>query len=231
MALLARVNRHSVPVILALLLVALAAAACTPGDPGRSTGDYPIDIFPEMHYQESFRSSEPPRIMPPANSVPVTGGILPVGNVAQEKDTPNPLPSTSQVIQYGALIYERDCSFCHGQTGGGNGLVGKKFAEYGAPQPFALDSQIIQGLTPGQIFSVISNGLGPMPPVGELQTETERWAIVAMIKATANQRDAALKDASSLTNEQRTLQILKLKPTIAALNPNGQASPPFPVQH
>ncbi|MFN8532822.1 MAG: hypothetical protein U0556_04675 [Dehalococcoidia bacterium] len=36
-------------------------------------GQYPFDIFPEMHYQQTYRAQEPRRLYPPDGSVPVTG--------------------------------------------------------------------------------------------------------------------------------------------------------------
>jgi len=40
------------------LLAGLVATAC-------SQGSYPVDIFYEMHYQQSYRSNEPPSLSPP----------------------------------------------------------------------------------------------------------------------------------------------------------------------
>ena len=39
----------------------------------RNTPGYVYDIFTEMHYSQSYRLQEPPRLLPPAQSVPVTG--------------------------------------------------------------------------------------------------------------------------------------------------------------
>ena len=41
---------------------------------GCSTGTYPIDIFPEMHYQQSYKIQEPPSLSAPPGSVPISGG-------------------------------------------------------------------------------------------------------------------------------------------------------------
>ena len=38
-----------------------------------STGSSAVLVFTEMHYQPSYRSQEGPRLLPPADSVPVTG--------------------------------------------------------------------------------------------------------------------------------------------------------------
>ena len=38
-----------------------------------SSGTYPVDFFPEMHYQQSFKIQEPPSLSAPTGSVPITG--------------------------------------------------------------------------------------------------------------------------------------------------------------
>ena len=54
------------PLLGAIALAVVALAAC-------ETGSYPVDIFPEMHYQQSFRVAEPPAIPIPEGQVPVDG--------------------------------------------------------------------------------------------------------------------------------------------------------------
>lgn len=208
---MARLNKQSIFLMTALLLTAVLLAACEPGDPGRSTGAYPIEIFPEMHYQDSFKAQEGPRLLPPAGSIPVSGSSLPVGNKAEERDTPNPLEPTAETVEYGALLFQRDCSMCHGDMGGGDGQVGLRLIEYSGVQPPELDSERMQALTPGEKFASISNGAGLMPPFGSLLTAEQRWSIITMIEASAAERQAALQEAASLTPEDRTLRLLELR--------------------
>ena len=40
---------------------------------GCNTGTYPVDVFPEMHYQAWHRPLEPERLTTPPEAVPVTG--------------------------------------------------------------------------------------------------------------------------------------------------------------
>ena len=37
------------------------------------SGAHKVEIFTEMHYQPSYKSQEPNRILPPSDSVPMTG--------------------------------------------------------------------------------------------------------------------------------------------------------------
>ncbi len=46
-------------------LLAMLTAACSV----QETNTYPVDTFTEMHYAQSNRSQEPPRLQPPAQSI------------------------------------------------------------------------------------------------------------------------------------------------------------------
>ena len=225
-----------------LLAVAFATvavlAACEPGDPGRSTGAYPIDIFQEMHYNQSYKAQEPPRFFPPADSFPVSGGFLAAPAKADAADLISPFDlKDDEFIERGALLFRQNCAVCHGLTGEGpsdtdpsDGFVGNRFP---LPPP-SFDSPRIKGdgdrpkLTPGELYASVSNGFGLMSmpgpdgaPTGfqSLLGEEDRWALVALIdSATQTRRDALNAvnnfpdaDGDGDTEPERTLRLLQLK--------------------
>ena len=213
-------RKHAVwPVPVALAAAALATAvllgACKPGDPARSTGAYPIDIFQEMHYNQSLKAQEPPRLLPPEGSYPVAGGFIPVGNKAESKELISPFAADGDTLARGALLFRQNCSFCHGLTAGGDGYVGQKFADNGAPRPPAFSDARVRGLTPGEAYSSISRGFGFMPPFQGLLSEEDRWALVALVKASAEDRTASLEAINGLPEPERTLRLLELREATA----------------
>ncbi len=185
-----------------LLIVAMAAmvifAACEPGDPGRSTGSYPIDIFQEMHYNQSVKAQEPPRFSAPEDSIPVSGGYIAAPAKADAADLVNPLAGDANALERGALLYKQNCSMCHGATAGGDGYVGVKFGDYPAPTPPEFASVRIMQLTPGEAYASVSNGAGFMPSFQGLLNEADRWALVSLIEATAAERTAALNAVNTV---------------------------------
>ena len=209
--------KHITTLTLAALVLTLALAACKPGDPFRSTGAYPIDIFQEMHYSQTHKAQEPPRLSAPSDSVPVSGGYIPAGSKAEMKDTANPYAGDADLIERAALVYKQNCSMCHGLTGAGDGPVGAKIVAYGGTQPPALSSGRVQALTVGEAYASISNGLaiGPtlfyMPPFQGLLNEHDRWALAALATADEATRAAALAAVNAQDEPTRTLRLLQLR--------------------
>ena len=136
-------NHHSktLAFLSAALLVAVVAAACSPGDPFRSTGSYPIDIFQEMHYNQTQKAQEPPRFLPPEDSYPVSGGFIAVRDIEGIDEAENPMAGDAHAVRRGALLFKQNCSACHGDTAGGNGEVGAILATYGVTRPPAFGSR------------------------------------------------------------------------------------------
>ncbi|MBM2826746.1 MAG: putative cytochrome c subfamily [Dehalococcoidia bacterium] len=164
---------------LIFVLVALATAAC-------ATGAYPLDILPEMHYQESQRTQEPPRFYPPSGSVPVTGKETP-RTLGELVSATNPVDNNPATVAKGARLYQINCSPCHGPEAKGNGHLVQYFQAAGVRTP----PDLTLGLPDGFIFNAITNGQGVspdrhltnMPALGYLLTPEERWTIIRFLKS------------------------------------------------
>jgi mono/diheme cytochrome c family protein len=185
--------------LLLVLMVGILAAACEPGEaPFRSTGAYPIDIFPEMHYNASFKAQEPPRLSPPIDSVPITGKAVALpARKADAATLVNPVTLTAAALEHAATLYTVNCSMCHGLSAGGDGFVGEKFAQHNLTKPPAFNAQRIQDLADGEAFWSITNGFGFMPAFGNLLSAEDRWHLVHLANATHSEREALLRDAQN----------------------------------
>lgn len=158
-----------VPVALVLL-----ALAC-------SRGAYPLDPFPEMHYQSSIRAQEPPRKAPPLDSVPRTGKEVAYDFGAAANLT-NPVPRTQGNMDRANKLYQVNCSMCHGSQGRGDGPLAPRFQAANAPVPVDFSQARTKGRSAGQLWWIITNGLGNMPPWKALLTEEERWLLVLFVQ-------------------------------------------------
>ena len=143
------------------LLGSLAAISCT-------QGSYPVDIFYEMHYQQSYKSHEPPRLSSPASAVAFFPG------------------PKSTTFNTGEHLFVVNCSMCHGDGAKGDGRVVLRLKETYEYTPL-IDPPDLTDNTPGSITSLLlatERPFGPdsvMPPFGKLLSAEERQAIVDYI--------------------------------------------------
>lgn len=214
------IRRDNALLLAAAALLAALAAACSPGDPFRSTGAYPIDVFQEMHYDQAHKAQEPPRFLPPEGSYPVRGGFIPVSQIENIAEMPNPLDGDPDAMRRGALLFKQNCSACHGLLGDGDGYVGGVLADYNVNRPPAFGDadgvSIIRDtgtteVSAGEAYRRISAGFGFMPAFEGLLSEADRWALVSLLDAAVAERHNALQNVNDVPEERRALELLRLR--------------------
>lgn len=94
----------------------------------------------------------------------------------------NPLPDDDVVLAEGLELYKRFCTHCHGDTGGGDGLVGQV---YMGITPY--NSAAVKDKTEGHIFHVITHGKGRMQSHASQLAPMERWKIVRYVQTLQKQ--------------------------------------------
>ena len=206
-----------VPSVRTVLLVAIAAAAaiavvgCYDSKTGRTevgpgvnfklpafpeTGANAVQVFTEMHYQPSYRVQEGPRILPPDDSVPVTGREHRYTSLEEYAGLEIP-PRENAAYDHGATqkLYQTNCQVCHGPGLKGEGRI-LPFITTG-PLPADLTADLTQDSSDGSLFGFITDGgrqgqaailrgrtsSSPMPQFGKLLSENDRWALVQFLRA------------------------------------------------
>lgn len=101
-----------------------------------------------------------------------------------------PLPITREVLDRGQERYDIYCSPCHDRLGNGEGMIVRR----GYRRPPSLHIDRLRATAPGYVFDVISRGFGAMPDYTSQIPVTDRWAIVAYIRALQLSQHAALSD-------------------------------------
>ena len=170
-------------------------------------GSYPIELFPEMHYTQSYKEGEPDRLSPPTESVPWEGmGFAAVylppasDSIVKHMDFYKALTDPDKGgydPQVGGELFRGNCSMCHGFAGaggatsadgdaGGQGKVGFQLQEHGYSLPPSLlqdvGSKNPVSKTDGELFGTITHGAYVMPKFGNLLTQEERWQIVGYLR-------------------------------------------------
>ena len=151
---------------------------------GCANGTYPLDLFYEMHYQQSYQADEPPRISVPEGAVPTDGRVL--------FGTENPIAGQPDEDLRGARLFVTNCAFCHGTSGKGEGPVLQVMRDkYNYPQSNPggdytitpdLTSEFVAVQPDVGIFGWITNGVTVMPAFDKLLTVEERWLLVNYIR-------------------------------------------------
>lgn len=94
----------------------------------------------------------------------------------------NPLDSTAAILAEGQVLFSRYCQHCHGETGAGDGLVGKVFK---GVTPY--NSRAVKDKPEGHIFHVITHGKGRMGAHASQVSVDDRWKIVRYVQTLQNQ--------------------------------------------
>tara|TARA_Y100001936_G_scaffold254149_1_gene325746 strand:+ start:4659 stop:5321 length:663 start_codon:yes stop_codon:yes gene_type:complete len=217
---LKKLGNYRIFQVIAIAAITGLIAGCTPGDPFRSTGTYPIDIFQEMHYNQTYKAQEPPRLLPPKNSYPISGGYIRVADIENIDLLSNPLNGTPNIIRRGALVYKQNCSTCHGLTAQGDGPTGNILTTYNVTQPPAFgdgDGVIVirqtgqTELKPGKAYQSIAAGYGYMPAFEGLLSPDDIWAVIALIDSSTAVRNSALTNVNKTSEVERSLELLKFR--------------------
>lgn len=119
----------------------------------------------------------------------------------------NPLEVNAQTVARGQQQYNIYCAVCHGQNGGGNGLVAQRASKLLAPNWVPPSSLHAPNLTSeqypdGKLFSTISNGIRKMPGYAGQIKAKDRWAIVAYVRALQLSRNASESDVPAEEREK-----------------------------
>ncbi len=137
---------------------------------------YSVLVLPlpnQMVDQLSTGHEQGPRLVAPAEAVPVQGPVLINGQPASA-----PGAASADSLQRGQVLFGLNCAMCHGETGDGKGPL----SSYFTPGPADLTSDMVQSLSDQQIFLVLTQGWGIMPSMAENLPPVERWDVVNHVR-------------------------------------------------
>jgi len=101
-----------------------------------------------------------------------------------------------KLLTRGQDRYKIFCTPCHGLQGDGNGMIAMRGMKH--PPSYQIDR--LRQAPNGYFYDVISNGFGAMYSYSERIPPSDRWAIIAYVRALQLSRNAR---ASDLSLEQR----------------------------
>jgi mono/diheme cytochrome c family protein len=105
-----------------------------------------------------------------------------VGIPAEAAHLTNPVKATSESQTHAKKMYGYDCAMCHGANGNGKGdLAG----EMKPPLKDYTDATALKDLSDGELFYIIKNGKGQMPPEGDRAKPDDLWNMVILVRSFA----------------------------------------------
>lgn len=113
-----------------------------------------------------------------------------------------PLLDSPALRARGRARFRVYCGACHGVGGFGGSLVAANMVER---RPPSLRAGVAAALLPGQVYEVIRNGFGRMPPYASELSVEDRWAVVAHVLALRGQ---AAADAQEREDSVRAAELV-----------------------
>jgi len=117
-------------------------------------------------------------------------GFLATGKVNGQDGDGFPFPVTIQVMNRGEERFNIYCSECHGKIGDGNGMIPSR----GYRRPPSYHTDTLRAAKTGHFFDVMTNGFGAMPSYASQVSVTDRWAIIAYVRALQLSQHATIND-------------------------------------
>lgn len=102
-----------------------------------------------------------------------------------------PFPVGLEVLERGRDRYEVFCAPCHGRSGRGDGMVAQRGFK---TRPASFHQDRLRQKPVGYFFDVVTNGFGAMQDYAAQIPVTDRWAIVAYLRALQKSQNASLAD-------------------------------------
>lgn len=86
-----------------------------------------------------------------------------------------------KLVERGQQRFNIYCTPCHSQTGDGQGMVARRPGSFA--KVTSLHEQYVRDMPDGQVFATITNGVRTMPSYAAQIPVSDRWAIVAYVRA------------------------------------------------
>lgn len=189
--------------LIGLLLVTVLVVSIA-GFRGSISRKPPLEILPDMAIQPKLRPETVSLFFADnmSSRLPVPGTIArddpyedSAVNTGKVPGTTNwveqvPLPVNAELMARGEQRYQINCLPCHSPIGDGNGIVTK----YGMLKAANFHDPRLVAMTDGELFNTITFGKNNMPPYAAQVSITDRWAVIAYIRALQRSQLALLAD-------------------------------------
>ena len=174
----------------------------------------PIELFPDMDHQAKYKPQAESKFFADGRSDrQIPAGAVPFGRSAEKADPdflkaddvhyagknadgsflkgfPSDVVIDSAFVKRGQNRYQIYCAPCHGALGDGQGIT----KSYGMVATPTYHDDRLRGMPDGEIFNTITNGKNTMFPYADKLSVSDRWAVVAYVRALQRAHHATIDD-------------------------------------
>ncbi len=144
-----------------------------------------------MISQQKMRDDGPAEPFPRGQSdQPPVPGTVARGDIAREQELTRRPPMSLALLQRGHQRFDIYCSPCHGLVGDGQGMIPQR----GFPHPPTFHQDRLRQAPDSHFLDVIRDGYGIMYSYAARVPPSDRWAIVAYIRALQLSQDLRLAE-------------------------------------
>lgn len=196
-------------VLLILLTLSVLPFACIYKARGTLSPQPRIHLIQGMDNQPRFKSQQVnPLFADTRSDRPFVEGTIARGTLNEDTATTKgivdqkwadafPVPLNEVLLKRGQERFNIYCAPCHGLSGYGDGIVGKRadrLQEGTWVPPASMHDPTVLARPVGHLFNTITNGIRTMPAYGPQISVADRWAIVAYVRALQRSQHATMKD-------------------------------------
>ncbi len=168
------------------LVALLALAGCR-----QDMHDQPrFKPFAKSDFYSDMRSARPPVEGTVARGQLHENSYFYTGEVGDKPGDYLPFPVTEQILSRGQERFNIYCAPCHSRVGDGKGMI----VQRGFTPPPSYHTDRLRKAPLGYFYEVITNGFGAMPEYASQIPPSDRWDIVAYIRALQLSQNATQAD-------------------------------------
>lgn len=168
------------------ILVLIGLAGCDPhsdmGEQPKFKPHAPNPLFADGTSARPLEAGVVPRdpASVPGNAYVATVAISPAGSIGTVDEAMTSVAEIdAKLIDRGQQRFETFCAACHGRLGNGMGMI----AQRGLMHPPSFHIDRLRRAGDGHFYNVVTAGYGAMYSYADKLTPTDRWAVVAYVRA------------------------------------------------
>ena len=174
----------------------------------------PLEVFPDMDHQAKYKPQAESKFFADGRADrQIPAGAVPYGRSAEKADPdflkadevhyagknadgsfikgfPADIVVDSAFVRRGQNRFQIYCAPCHGALGDGQGIT----KSYGMVATPTYHDDRLRGMPEGEIFNTITNGKNTMFPYADKLSTTDRWAVIAYVRALQRAHHATIDD-------------------------------------